>query len=208
MLATIKLYFTPCPICGGIVRSQSRSLCDRCADQLFEEICRDLKVHELGGIEALFLMLANSSSRLRLIRFLKSEDIRFLLVPEQWAVIFYKVDRLLQLDWSHCCLVPIPSATHRSHSLRFAQLTCGYLGCDLDSSLLIAEPWASATKELSRWERLTRPPIFTTTGSPKRAKTLILLDDIFTTGATLADARRCLPEVELAISFAHRPFVS
>ncbi len=213
----LDLLFPPrCPICERILLKEEPFICARCARELpfvrepfcmrcgkpvsnhEKELCADCETHNHLFDEGRAVFLYEKGVRLSVNR-LKFYNHRE-YIPFYGECLLGLYLEMAPL-WKAQCLVPIPMHPRKRAIRGFdqAQLLAGYLSmrCNLPvlDNLLIRSRFTKSSKKLGRSDRRKNlRGVFRIHDGADIPESVILIDDIFTTGATMDEASLALRE--------------
>ena len=207
--SALDLFFPPrCAVCDTVLPYGTRGVCEKCGRTLpyvegprcfgcgktvennEVEYCGDCSRHRhrfLQGFPALRYVPPVSDAMAALKYHGRAEYAEF--YGQLLAQCFSDQWKLLGID----CIVPVPVHPHRLRKRGYNQaaLIAGAVsdatGIPMKEELLIRNTDTVAQKKLSREERSLNLRAAFAAGASPMPKTVLLVDDIFTTGAT-ADA--------------------
>ena len=204
---TRVLYPARCPLCDGVLRSDERYICRKCAEQLKflrepvcakcgkplesddEELCRDCRRrrHSFESGFAPFLYTGKiQSSMMRLKYGGRAEFAEF------YAEAMWRYGRTRLLQWRPDLMIPIPIHRQRyvkrgyNQAEEIASHLSARCGIPMDARSLVRVRNTRPQKGLSRKERRDnmKAALAVREGTVYPARVLIV-DDIYTTGSTI-----------------------
>jgi competence protein ComFC len=92
------------------------------------------------------------------------------------------------------CIVPIPLSQERHYERGFNQSTALLEAAGASPSCILSRVHSEKQSKKSRHERLQQKQVFTLTETDLSGKSVLLFDDIYTTGTTLRQAAKLLKE--------------
>lgn len=203
-----------CPVCEDIVEQKGELICPECEEKLHfisepvckicgreilsyeEELCSNCKRHRFSFEYGLALM-SYSDVAARSITRIKYTGAREYLDYYGKKAVQYCGDRIRNMRVD--AIVPIPVHKSRlkirgyNQALVLAEIMGREMGIPVLPDVLSRRKKTAASKELNAAERLKNlTSAFFAGNIPEDMRSVLIVDDIFTTGATLEAASRCL----------------
>ena len=198
-----------CPVCGEIVKPPGSLICPACFHKLSyvkppvckkcgkeildetEEFCGDCMKRRHAFESGLALMNYDETAR-RSMAWIKYKNKREYLdfYGAALAARYETQIRRMEAD----ALVPVPVHPSRKRARGFNQAeVLAVLGIPVESGMLIRDKRTKPQKELSAAERLKNlSGAFRAGAIPEGIRTVLLVDDIYTTGSTVEACARAL----------------
>lgn len=202
-----------CPVCHDIVEPPGKLICPACVKKLAyvkepkckkcgrplqnerEEYCRDCKVTEHSFINGASLLIYDQAAQSGILRFKGGRQ-------EYAAFYGREMGRCLgpeMLRWRADALVPIPLHKSRmrergyNQSALLAREISRKTGIPVEEGLLLRTRKTKSQKSLPRQERQNNlKRAFKISGNDVKLDTVILVDDVYTTGSTIDAAAKAL----------------
>ena len=215
-----------CPVCEDIVEPKGKLICRECEEKIHfisepvckicgreilsheEELCGNCKRHRFSFEYGLSLMSYSDVAARSITRIKYTGAKEYLDYYGKKAVDYYgERIRSMEVD----AIVPIPVHKSRlkirgyNQALVLAEIMGRELGIPVLGDVLLRRKKTAASKELNAAERLKNlSSAFFAENIPGDMRSVLIVDDIFTTGATLEAASRCLKKagVEKVYCFA------
>lgn len=192
------IYNEPCCLCGTYLRGQGPT-CSVCWEQLLERFQSAAPERREQDIAvSLFNWIPGDGAKIsRLVRHLKGDHqaSEWRWIARAWLGQGVWPSHRKSARAKALVLVPMPSPTGRLHALHFARGFAEELGAEVcDYLRLDGAPAHAEQKNLRRWSRRRRRLRCREdiTLSELKAKTIVLIDDVVTTGSTVRAARQAL----------------
>lgn len=192
-----RLICTPCERKVRRVSGPVCYLCGRPLSDAGEEYCRSCTRRKPSFVKSIAYAEYTSPAMRRMIAEVKYHgDCQLLDYP---CMDFAKRYALEVLSWGAEALIPVP--VHRERLLlrgynqaeEIANRLSRVWGIPVDPGYISRVKRTAAQKELTDTERMTNLyDAFRLSGTPGRYSTVILVDDIYTTGSTLESCTRVL----------------
>ncbi len=213
--SALDLFYPPrCPICEKILDPEDNGICKECFKELpfiqepyclrcgkpirsFEqELCSDCRLHHHLYDEgrAVFVYEKGVRSSINRLKFYNRRE----YIPFYVSCLDRLLRRMMPV-WNAQCLVPIPMHPKKRAQRGFdqAQLLSkglsGLSGIRLQTDLLIRDRYTASSRKLGRTNRRKNlRGVFSIRSGAQVPESVILIDDIYTTGATMDEASLAL----------------
>lgn len=203
-----------CPVCEDIVEPKGELICPECEEKLHfisepvcricgreilsdeEELCENCKRHRFS-FEYGFALMSYSDVAARSITRVKYTGAREYLDYYGKMAVKYYGDRIKSMGIDAIVPIPIHKSRMKIRGYNQALVLAEVMGRELHipvcGDVLFRHKKTAASKELNAAERLKNlSSAFSAGEIPKDMRSVLVVDDIFTTGATLEAASRCL----------------
>ena len=190
-----------CPSCLGRLSPVKEPVCKRCGKEISDpseeycDICRGKKRSFESGVA---LLNYNEAARKSMSR-IKYENKREFL-DFYGAALAYRYEKEIKRMRADC-IVPVPVHSSRKRSRGFnqaevlADIVGQKLGIPVEKKLLVRPKKTMPQKNLSAFQRLRNlSGAFAAGTIPKGIRTVLIVDDIYTTGSTIEACSRVLKD--------------
>lgn len=208
------LYPPRCPVCERVLMKEEPLICSRCRKDLpfvkepycmrcgkpirshEKELCADCEIHNRLFDEGRAVFLYEKGIRLSVNRLKFYNHREYIPFYGECLLGLY---REVESSWSADCLVPIPMHRKKRAVRGFDQayLLAKYLSkhthLPLPEDLLIRSRFTESSRKLGRNDRRKNlRGVFSIHSGARIPESVILIDDIFTSGATMDEASYAL----------------
>ena len=190
-----------CPSCLGRLSPVKEPVCKRCGKEISDpseeycDICRGKKRSFESGVA---LLNYNEAAR-KSMSWIKYENKREFL-DFYGAALAYRYEKEIKRMRADC-IVPVPVHSSRKRSRGFnqaevlADIVGQKLGIPVEKKLLVRPKKTMPQKNLSASQRLRNlSGAFAAGTIPKGIRTVLIVDDIYTTGSTIEACSRVLKD--------------